>query len=303
MTQKLHSSCAEALERSFIVHRLFEAEDREALLRRVGPSIRGIAGGQVDQALLDRLPHLEIIANFGVGYDSVDTIAAKARNIRVTNTPNVLNDAVAEITIGLMIALARRLPQADRFVRDGKWRSGGYPLQRELNGKTVGILGLGRIGKEIATRAQAMRMRVVYHGRHQQPREPFTYYDDLAEMARAVDWLVLIAPGGKATEKIVSREVLEALGPEGFLVNMGRGTLVDETAMVEMLQSGALGGAALDVFADEPNPPEALFGLDNVVLSPHQGSATTETRDAMGQLLVDNLVAHFDGEPLLSPVV
>ena len=148
-----------------------------------------------------------------------------------------------------------------------------------------------------------MRMRVVYHGRHQQPREPFAYYDDFIEMARAVDWLVLIAPGGKATEKIVSREVLEALGPEGFLVNMGRGTLVDETAMVEMLQSGALGGAALDVFADEPNPPEALFGLDNVVLSPHQGSATTETRDAMGQLLVDNLVAHFDGEPLLSPVV
>jgi lactate dehydrogenase-like 2-hydroxyacid dehydrogenase len=146
-------------------------------------------------------------------------------------------------------------------------------------------------------------MRVVYHGRHKQPREPFTYYDDLAAMARDVDWLVLIAPGGKATEKIVSRNVLEALGPEGFLVNMGRGTLVDEAAMVEMLQSGKLGGAALDVFENEPKVPEALFGLDNVVLSPHQGSATTETRDAMGQLVVDNLEAHFAGEPLISPVV
>jgi lactate dehydrogenase-like 2-hydroxyacid dehydrogenase len=303
MTQKLHGSCADALERGFTVHRLFEAEDRDALLAKIAPSIRGIAGGHVDTALLDKLPNLEIVANFGVGYDSVDTIAAKARNIRVTNTPNVLNEAVAEITIGLMIALARKLAQADRFVRDGKWPSGSYPLQRELNGKTLGILGLGRIGKEIAMRAQAMRMRVVYHGRHQQIREPFTYYGDFTAMAHAVDWLVLIAPGGKATEKIVSRQVLEALGPEGFLVNMGRGSLVDETALVEMLKSGALGGAALDVFEDEPNVPEALFSLDNVILSPHQGSATTETRDAMGQMLVDNLVAHFNGEPLLSPVV
>jgi lactate dehydrogenase-like 2-hydroxyacid dehydrogenase len=201
-----------------------------------------------------------------------------------------------------MIALARRIPGADRFVREGKWPAGGYPLQRELTGKTVGILGLGRIGREIAMRAQAMKMRVVYNGRHRQPREPYVYYDDLTAMARDADWLVVIAPGGKATEGIVSRQVLEALGPEGFLVNLGRGTLIDEPAMVEMLKSGALGGAALDVFADEPNVPEALFGLDNVVLSPHQGSATAETRDLMGQLLVDNLKAHFAGEPLLSRV-
>jgi lactate dehydrogenase-like 2-hydroxyacid dehydrogenase len=303
MTHNLLKSCAEALEKNFTVHKLFLAPDREAMLREVGPRIRGIAGGSVDAALLDKLPKLEIIAGFGVGYDTIDTVAAKARNIRVTNSPNVLNDAVAEITIGLMIALARRIPQADRYVREGKWVKGGFPLQRELTGKTVGILGLGRIGKEIAARAQAMRMRVVYHGRRRQPREPYVFYDDLADMARDVDWLVLIAPGGAQTERIVSRRVLEALGPEGFLVNMGRGSLVDEPAMVEMLQSGALGGAALDVFEDEPKVPEALFGLDNVVLSPHQGSATGETRDAMGALLVANLVAQFNGEPLPSPVV
>jgi lactate dehydrogenase-like 2-hydroxyacid dehydrogenase len=293
----------EGLAQNFPVHRLFEAEDRDALLAEVGPRIRGIAGGQVDAGLMDRLPALEIIANFGVGYDSVDTAAARARNIRVTNTPNVLNDAMAEITIGLMVGLARRLPQADRYVRAGKWPAGSFPLQRELTGKTVGILGLGRIGKEIAIRAQAMKMRVVYSGRHRQPREPYTYYEDLLAMARDADWLVAVAPGGKATEGIVSRAVLEALGPEGFLVNMGRGSLVDEPAMVEMLRSGALGGAALDVFADEPNVPEGLYGLDNVLLSPHQGSATTETRDLMGAMVVDNLKAHFSGEPLLSPVV
>ncbi len=303
MTQPLLKSCADALDQRFTVHRLFDAPDPDAMLDDLAPRLRAIAGGKVDAALLARLPKLEIIANFGVGYDSIDTVAAKARNVRVTNTPNVLNDAVAEITIGMMIGLARKLPQADRFVRDGKWPSGQFPLQRELTGKTLGILGLGRIGREIAVRAQAMKMRVVYFGRHRQPREPFEYFDDLVAMARVSDWLVVIAPGGKRTEKIVSRQVLEALGPTGSLVNMARGTLVDEDAMVEMLASGALGGAALDVFEKEPIVPPALFALDNVLLSPHQGSATSETRDAMGALLVANVVAHFDGEPLLSAVV
>jgi lactate dehydrogenase-like 2-hydroxyacid dehydrogenase len=252
---------------------------------------------------MDKLPKLEIIANFGVGYDSIDTRAARERNIRVTNTPNVLNDAMAEITIGLMVSLARRLPQGDQFVRQGKWKGGAFPLQAELNGKTVGILGLGRIGKEIAVRAQAMRMRVVYHGRHRQPNEPYVYYDKLVDMARDADWLVLIAPGGKSTDKIVDRAVLEALGPEGFLVNMGRGTLIDEPVLVEMLQTGGIAGAALDVFEKEPNVPEALFTLDNVVLSPHQGSATHQTRYKMGALVVQNLEAHFAGEPLPSAVV
>jgi lactate dehydrogenase-like 2-hydroxyacid dehydrogenase len=302
-THKLLATCEEALAARYTVHKLHEAPDKDALIAKVAGAVRGIAGGNVGPALMDKLPKLEIIANFGVGYDSIDTAAARARNVRVTNTPNVLNDAVAEITIGLMIALARRIPQADQFVRQGKWPAGNFPLLSELNGKTVGILGLGRIGKEIATRAQAMRMRVVYHGRHRQPDEPFIYYDSLADMARDADWLVIIAPGGKTTERIVSRQVLAALGPEGYLVNMARGTLVDEAAMVELLQSKKLGGAALDVFEKEPQVPEALFALDNVVLSPHQGSATHQTRNKMGALVVANLDAHFAGEPLLSAVV
>jgi lactate dehydrogenase-like 2-hydroxyacid dehydrogenase len=302
-THKLLASCEEALAARYTVHKLHEAADKDALLAELRDRVRGIAGGNVGPELMDKLPKLEIVANFGVGYDSIDTKAARERNIRVTNTPNVLNDAMAEITIGLMISLARRLPQADQYVRQGKWPNGTFPLQRELNGKTLGILGLGRIGKEVAARAQAMRMRVVYHGRHKQPDEPFVYYDKLVDMARDADWLVAITPGGKATEKIVSREVLTALGPEGFFVSMGRGTSVDEAAMIELLQSGGLGGAALDVFEKEPQVPAALLALDNVVLSPHQGSATHQTRRKMGELVVNNLDAHFAGEPLLSAVV
>jgi lactate dehydrogenase-like 2-hydroxyacid dehydrogenase len=302
-THKLLASCEAALAQRYTVHKLHEAPDKDALLDELKDRVRGIAGGNVGPELMDKLPKLEIIANFGVGYDSIDAKAAKQRNIRVTNTPNVLNDAMAEITIGLMISLARRLPQGDQYVRQGKWPAGAFPLQSELNGKTLGILGLGRIGKEIATRATAMRMRVIYHGRHKQADEPYVYYDKLADMARDADWLVLIAPGGKSTDKIVSREVLEALGPEGYLVNMGRGTLVDEPVLVELLQSGGLKGAALDVFEKEPNVPEALFALDNVVLSPHQGSATHQTRNKMGALVIENLEAHFAGEPLPSAVV
>jgi lactate dehydrogenase-like 2-hydroxyacid dehydrogenase len=302
-TGKLLASCEAALKERFKIHYLAEADDKAAFLSRIASKVRAIAGGNVDAALIKALPKLEIIANFGVGYDSIDTKAAKAANVRVTNTPDVLNDAMAEITVGLMISLARRLPQADRFVRDGRWPSGSFPLQSELNGKTLGILGLGRIGKEIAVRAQAMKMRVVYHGRKEQANQPYVYYPKLVDMARDCDWLVLIAPGGKSTDKIVSREVMEALGPKGMLVNVGRGTLVDQAAMVEMLASGALGGAALDVFEDEPRVPQELFGLENVVLSPHQGSATNQTRDAMGALVVANLDAHFAGEPLISAVV
>ena len=302
-THKLLDRCERSLAERFTVHKLHEAADKDALIRDISPRIRAIAGGYVDATLMDKLPRLELIANFGVGYDSIDTKAARERKIRVTNTPNVLNDAMAEITIGLMVALARRIPQADQFVRQGKWLKANFPLLSELNGKTVGILGLGRIGKEVAARAQAMKMRVVYHGRNRQPNEPFIYYDNLTDMARDADWLVLIAPGGKSTEKIVNRAVLTALGPEGFLVNVGRGTLVDEPVLVEMLQSGGIAGAALDVFEKEPSVPEALFALDNVVLSPHQGSATHQTRNKMGDLVVANLEAHFAGEPLLSAVV
>lgn len=302
-THPLLASCEEALAARYTVHKLHEMADRDAWLAKNGARIRAHAGSGVQADLMDKLPNLEIIASFGVGYDNIDTAAAKARNIRVTNTPDVLNDAVAELTIGLMVSLARRIPQADQFVRQGKWPSGNFGLFSELTGKTVGILGLGRIGKEIAVRAQAMKMRVVYFGRHHQPSVPYIYYDKLEDMARDSDWLVVIAPGGKGTEKIVSRQVLEALGPEGCIVNVARGTLIDEPAMVELLVNGGLGGAALDVFENEPQVPAELLTLDNVVLSPHQGSATHQTRDAMGALLVANLEKHFAGEPLISAVV
>lgn len=302
-TSPLLASCEAALAERYTVHKLHEMAERDAWLAENGARIRAHAGAGVQADLMDRLPNLEIIASFGVGYDSINVAAARARNIRVTNTPDVLNDAVAELTIGLMVSLARRIPQADQFVRQGKWPAANFGLFSELTGKTVGILGLGRIGKEIATRAQAMKMRVVYHGRKAQPNVPYIFYDDLVDMARDSDWLVIIAPGGKGTEGIVSRPVLEALGPKGRLVNVARGTLVDEPALVDLLRNGGLGGAALDVFVDEPSVPEALFGLDNVVLSPHQGSATHQTRTAMGDLLVANLDAHFAGDPLISAVV
>lgn len=253
--------------------------------------------------VLAALPRLELVASYGVGYDAIDTAACRARGVRVSNTPDVLNDAVAELTIGLMVALVRRIPQADAFTRAGRWIDGTFALTGELTGAHAGILGLGRIGKEIARRLQAMKMRVSYHGRSAQPYEPYAYYASLEAMARDVDWLVVIAPGTAATRGIVSRPVLEALGPKGCLVNVARGSLVDESALVALLQNGGLGGAALDVFADEPRVPEALFGLPNVVLSPHQGSATERTRAAMGALVLANVDAHFAGRPLPTQVV
>lgn len=303
ITHKLLKSCEDALDKKFETLRLYEAADKEAFLKDSASGVRAIAGGNVDVALMDALPDLKMISNFGVGYDSIDVKAAKERDIRVTNTPDVLNDAMGELTIGLMVSLARRIPQADQYARQGKWTNGAFPLQSELTGKTVGIAGLGRIGKEIATRCFAMKMRVIYYGRRHQANTPYVYYDKLADMARDADWLVVITPGGKGTEKIVNREVLEALGEDGYLVNMARGTVVDEPVLVEMLKDKKIAGAALDVFEDEPNIPQELFGLDNVVLSPHQGSATHQTRDAMGQLVVDNLEAYFNGDPLLTPVV
>ena len=295
-----------ALAESFVIHRLWEADDKQALLADAGARVRGVATNGhagVRPDILASLPAVEVIASYGVGYDAIDIAACSERGIRVTNTPDVLNDAVAEMTLGLMIALCRRIPQADRFVREGTWLERGYPLTAELTGARVGILGLGRIGKEIAGRLATFKMHIMYHGRREQSDQPYEYHGDLVEMARRADWLVVIAPGSPETEGIVSREVLTALGPKGCLVNIARGSLVDETALVELLMSGDLGGAALDVFVDEPKVPMELLSLDNVVLSPHQGSATHKTRTAMGDLVVRNLEAYFSDKPLISPVV
>ena len=302
ITQSIVHTYSQPLIDAFVVHDYCGTENRSEILNSHAQSVRAIAGGNVDAALLDRLPNLELISNFGVGYDSIDVKAALSRGVSITYTPNVLNEAMAEITIGLMVASARNLVAADRYVRDGKWEKGPYPLQRELNGGRAGIIGLGRIGKSIAERCIAMGMKVAYHGRRRQADQPYDYYDSALALAQAVAWLVVVAPGGPETEGMVSREVLEALGPEGTLVNMARGTLVDEIALIDLLQSGGLGWAALDVFAQEPHVPEALRRLENVVLSPHQGSATIATRAAMGKLVVDNIKAHFAGEPLLTPI-
>lgn len=300
-------SVEEALAEAFTVHKLYEADDKEALLARVGGQIRGVAtNGHTGcpPEIMNKLPNLEIISSFGVGYDAIDTEDCRTRGIRVTNTPDVLTDAMAEITMGLMIALCRRIPQADAYTRAGNWAGkGNFPLTGELTGKTVGILGLGRIGKEVARRAQAFKMQVVYCGRSRQKDEPYPYFSSVVEMAKASDWLICIVPGSETTNKIINDEVIDALGPDGMFVNVGRGSSVDEPALVKALQEGRLGGAALDVFEDEPNVPEALCALENVVLSPHQGSATKKTRWAMGDLVVRNLKAHFSGLPAITPVV
>jgi lactate dehydrogenase-like 2-hydroxyacid dehydrogenase len=293
------------LEREFAVHKLWQAGDQAKLLADVAPRIRGIqatGSAVVDAAMIDRLPKLEIIACCGVGYDGIDVAAAKRRRVVVTNTPDVLNDCVADVAMGLLIAAARGIAYGDRFVRAGKWLAGNLPLQTKVSGKRLGIVGMGRIGRVIAKRAAGFDMPIAYHTRRKVPDVPFRYYEKLVDLARDSDFLLLIVPGGQATSRLVNEEVLRALGPKGILVNVARGAVVDEAALVKCLQDGALGGAALDVFEDEPKVPEALWKMDNVVLVPHIGSATRETRAAMGNLTIDNLAAHFAGKPVLTPV-
>jgi lactate dehydrogenase-like 2-hydroxyacid dehydrogenase len=302
----IYAATMEALDRLFTTHRLFAAPDRAALLAEIAGKSRAIvtsggAGASAD--LMAALPKTEIIASFGVGYDAIDLDAARSRNIAVTNTPDVLTDDVADLALGLIIDSARRISRGDRYVRAGKWLQGGLELGHALRGRKLGIVGLGRIGLATAKRAEAFGMIVSYHGPREKADSPYPYVADLVELARRSDFLVLTLPGGGATRNLVTAEVLAALGPKGTLVNVARGSVVDETALLAALQSGALGAAALDVFADEPRVPPALFTLENVVLQPHVGSATQETRAAMGQLVIDNLVAHFAGQPLPTRVI
>lgn len=305
ITQPMMPLIQQGIESRFPSVQLNEQADRAGFLAREGARFKGVVTGQgaaSDDALFAALPNLRIVSSFGVGYDLVDARAAKARGIVVTNTPEVLTDEVADLAMGLLISTVRRLPQADQHVRKGLWLKGNFPLSDTLRGKTMGILGLGRIGKAIARRAEAFGLKLVYHGRAQQADVHYPFYASLVEMAKASDILMIIAPGGPSTRRIVDRAVIEALGPEGTLINVARGTLVDEPVMVEMLQSGALGAAGLDVFEDEPKVPEALFALENVVLLPHVGSASVHTRNRMGQLVVDNVIALAEGRPPLTPV-
>jgi len=297
---------ADGLAQHFTLHRTPEAADRNTFFDTVGPRIRGLATGghrPVDGALMDRLPRLEIIANFGVGYDTVDAVEAGRRGIIVTNTPDVLTEEVADLAIGLMLAAIRQLPQADRYLRQGKWLDRPFPLTATLRGRKVGILGLGRIGKSIAHRLEAFGLEVAYHGRIPQSDVPYRYYSTLTGMAHDVHILMVVAPGGPETKHIVNAEVLTALGPEGVLVNVGRGSVVDERALIAALKTGAILTAGLDVFEHEPRVPQDLVALDHVVLLPHVGSGSIHTRNAMGQLVVDNLVSWFSGKGPLTPVV
>lgn len=258
-------------------------------------------GYAVPEAMITALPGLEIISVFGVGYDGVPLPACQARGIRVTNTPDVLTDDVADIAVALVLMTSRRLGEAERHVRGGQWPSGAFPLAHALRGKTAGILGLGRIGKAIARRLEAFGMRIAYHGRSSQP-VPFAFCASLIELAQVSDFLIVACPGGSGTRHLIDAEVLAALGAQGTLINIARGSVVDELALMQALESGGIRGAGLDVFENEPQVPERLLACPQAVVLPHLGSATHETRRAMAQLVIDNLAAHFAGQPLLTPV-
>ncbi|WP_447594885.1 2-hydroxyacid dehydrogenase [Aquipseudomonas campi] len=290
------------LTQDYQAERLWTQVDREAFLSQHGADVEVLVTSirfGCDATLLERLPNLRAICNFGVGYDSVDVGAAKQRGIQVSNTPDVLNDCVADLALGLIIDTARRLSEADRFVRRGAWPQGNFPLARRVTGKRVGIVGLGRIGKDVAKRCAGFDMQIRYHNRKPDPHSPYGYEAELTALARWADFLVLTCPGGAQTRHLIDAPVLEALGPQGLLINVARGSVVDEVALVAALQNGTLGGAGLDVFEDEPRVPAALLTLDNVVLLPHIASGTEETRLQMEELVFSNLDAFLaDGQVL-----
>jgi lactate dehydrogenase-like 2-hydroxyacid dehydrogenase len=294
------------LARRFAITHHFRRPLPDTLSPELRARVRGIAteaNRGADRALIAALPKLEVICVFGVGTDAVDLAAARERGVPVTHTPGILTDEVADLAVGLMLASARQIPFADRYVRDGSWASKGpIPLGRSVGGKTMGVIGLGGIGPAIADRGVAFRMRVIYTGPRRKPDAPYEYVADVVELARQSDYLMVACKGGPDTHHLVSAAVIDALGPNGTLVNVARGSVVDEAALIAALAEGRLGHAALDVFENEPNPSPDLLKLPSVIVQPHHGSATVETRTAIGQLMIDNLSAHFGGRPLLTPV-
>lgn len=304
---KEKSVVIEGLASKVNLHKLIDAKDREAFLNSIAGKIGAIAVTYTNEPInpdfMRRFPKLEQVSSFGVGYDHVDAKWAGEHGIVVTNTPEVLNEEVADTALGLLLCTVRELPQAERYVRAGKWLDAQYPLTKAtLRDRTVGMVGMGRIGKAIARRLEAFGMPVVYHARNAQAGVAYKYYPKLVDMARAVDTLMVIVPGGAATANMIDAEVLAALGPNGILINMARGSVVDEAALIAALKNRTIYSAGLDVFAKEPQVPPELLAMDHIVLFPHLGSSTEVTRAAMDRLVVDNLLAWAAGKPPLTPV-
>ena len=294
------------LEKAFTLHKLWLAEDKAGLMKTVGPRVRGVAAGShhhIDGPFFDQTPKVEIVSSFGVGYDHVDAAEAGRRGIVVTNTPDVLTEEVADTALGLLLSTVREFYRAEKHLREGRWPKGAYPLTRAtLQDRRAGIVGYGRIGSAIARRLEACGLSIAYHGRTRRPEVKWPYYASLLEMARDVDTLVVVTPGGAGTRHLVNAEVLKALGPDGILINIARGSVVDEQALIEALRNRTIYSAGLDVFEDEPNVPQALRDMEHVVLWPHIGSGTEHTRNRMAQLVVDNLTQWFAGKGPLTPV-
>lgn len=302
----LKPSLSETLRTDYRAYTLPDGSRRAEFLADHAAEITAIVVSgftRVDPDLMAALPKLKAVVNFGVGYDNIDVAAAAARGIGVSNTPDVLDDCAADTAVGLLIDTLRQFPAADRYVRAGGWASdGNYPLTQQVSGSPVGILGLGRIGTAIATRLSAFGCPISYHNRRQVPGSPYRYVESPVELARQVTVLVVAAAGGAGTRHLVDRAVLDALGSDGYLVNIARGSVVDQDALVDALTSGRLAGAGLDVFADEPNVPAALTELDNVVLLPHVGTGTVQTRAAMEALVLANLDKFLESGELVTPV-
>jgi lactate dehydrogenase-like 2-hydroxyacid dehydrogenase len=297
----------DGISKAFTLHKLWEAKDHDKLIADLAPRLKAMAAGGGGHAaiggdFLSKFPKLEIISSFGVGYDHVDAKWCGAHGITVTNTPDVLTEEVADTALGLLLCTVRELPQAERYLRAGKWIVDNYPLTASLRERKAGIVGLGRIGKAIARRLEAFGLPVCYHNRNKQPDVSYKYYPNLVDMARDVDILMVVTPGGAATKNLIDAKVLEALGPNGILINIGRGSAVDEPALIKALKEKTILTAGLDVFADEPRVPKELIDMYHVVLFPHLGSASHHTRQGMGQLVVDNLLAWQSGKPPLTPV-
>ena len=293
------------LKKDFTLHDFVNPADPDKLLDEVGPRIRGIVAGGMkgpNANLINRLEKLEIIASMSVGFDATDVVAAQARGVMVTHTPEVLTGDVADLVMTFILMAPRRIGEAERFLRQGKWLGGRMDLGTTVRGKRLGILGLGRIGRAVARRAEVFGLHIAYHDIKPMGDLAYRSYPSLLDLAEASDMLLVACEGGQATRGLVGGAVLDALGPAGFLINAARGTIIDQAAMVAALREGRIAGAALDVFDGEPNVPAELMAMENVVLTPHIASSTHETRRAMGDLVYDNLRAHFDGNPVLTPV-